>query len=96
MPKPSPKPSGRSENEPSPFFEAARVSSVGLEMAVATGIGWGVGYYIDLEAGTDPLFMLLGLLLGVSAGFNGLVHTARRAKRQVQRVNTQRMSRRRS
>ncbi len=66
----------RSKDRPSPFFEAAKVSSVGLEMAVATGIGWGIGYWLDSKYGTGPWLMLVGLLFGVAAGFNGLIRTA--------------------
>lgn len=73
----SPKPlEARSKDRPSPFFEAARVSSVGVEMAVATLIGWGFGYWLDNRFQTGPWLMLVGLLLGVAAGFNGLIRTA--------------------
>jgi ATP synthase protein I len=68
---------GRSKDRPSPFFEAAGVASVGVEMAVATGIGWGIGYWLDGKFETGPWLMLVGLLFGVAAGFNGLIRTAR-------------------
>jgi ATP synthase protein I len=68
---------GRSKDRPSPFFEAAGVASVGVEMAVATGIGWGIGYWLDGKFGTGPWLMLVGLLFGVAAGFNGLIRTAK-------------------
>jgi ATP synthase protein I len=58
-------------------YQAAKVSSVGIEMAVATVIGWGIGYYFDKELGTDPWLMLVGLLIGVAAGFRGLLRTAK-------------------
>lgn len=67
----------RDKDRPSPFFEAARVSSVGLEMAIATGIGWGIGYWADTKFETGPWLMLVGLLFGVAAGFNGLIRTAK-------------------
>ena len=68
---------GRSKDRPSPFFEAARVSSVGLEMAVATAIGWGFGYWLDNKYETGPWLMLAGLIFGVAAGFKGLIRTAK-------------------
>lgn len=71
------KPSG-----PSPLFRALRVSSVGIEIAVATAIGWGIGYWLDAELGTGPWLMLVGLLFGVAAGFNGLLRTARQVQRE--------------
>lgn len=72
----------RDEDRPSAFFEAARVSSVGLEMGVSILAGWGLGYYLDSQLGTDPWLMLVGLLFGVAAGFNGLLQTAKRVNRQ--------------
>lgn len=66
----------RSKDRPSPFFEAVGASSVGIEMAVATGIGWGIGYWLDNTFATGPWLMLVGLLFGVGAGFNGLIRTA--------------------
>jgi ATP synthase protein I len=66
----------RSKDRPSPFFEAAQVSSVGIEMAVATFVGWGAGYWLDNRFETGPWLMLVGLLLGVVAGFRGLIRTA--------------------
>lgn len=50
-------------------------------MAVATAIGWGIGYWLDGRFDTGPWLMLVGLLFGVAAGFNGLL----RAARQIQR-----------
>ena len=46
-------------------------------MAIATGIGWGVGYWLDGRYGTGPWLMIVGTLFGVAAGFNGLIRTAR-------------------
>ena len=67
----------RSKDRPSPFFEAAQVSSVGVEMAVATLVGWGFGYWLDSKFDTGPWLMLVGLLFGVAAGFKGLIRTAK-------------------
>jgi ATP synthase protein I len=73
----------RSKDRPGPFFEAAQVSSVGIEMAVATFVGWGAGYWLDARLETGPWLMLAGLLLGVAAGFKGLIQTAKRVNAQV-------------
>ncbi|MCP4443720.1 MAG: AtpZ/AtpI family protein [Myxococcales bacterium] len=75
----------RDKDRPSAFFEAARVSSVGLEMGVSIGIGWGVGYWLDGRYETGPWLMMLGLLFGVAAGFNGLIRTARQVNANAAR-----------
>jgi ATP synthase protein I len=64
------------------FFDAAKVSSVGLEMAVATGVGWGIGYWLDRKLSTGPYLMLTFLLLGVAAGFKGLLRAAKEVNRR--------------
>jgi F0F1-type ATP synthase assembly protein I len=46
-------------------------------MGVAIGIGWGLGYWLDGKYGTGPWLMLVGLLFGVGAGFNGLIRTTK-------------------
>jgi ATP synthase protein I len=56
-----------------------RVASVGIELALSTVIGLLGGRWLDGKLGTDPWLMLLGLLLGVAAGFRSLIRTARRA-----------------
>lgn len=61
------------------------MSSVGIEMAVATLIGWGIGYWLDSEFGTDPWLMLAFLGLGVAAGFKGLFRAAREAQAETKR-----------
>lgn len=57
-----------------------KFSAVGIEMAVATFIGWLIGHWLDLQLGTDPWLMLLFLLLGVAAGFKGVFRAAREAQ----------------
>lgn len=75
----------RDKDRPSAFFEAAKVSSVGLEMGVSIGIGWGVGYWLDGKYETGPWLMMVGLLFGVAAGFNGLIRTARQVNANAAR-----------
>ena len=59
------------------------MSSVGIEMAVATVIGWGAGYWLDGKFETGPWLMLVGLMLGVAAGFYGLIRTARQVNERT-------------
>jgi ATP synthase protein I len=65
------------KDRPSPIFRALQVSSVGIEMAVAIAIGWGFGFWLDRQLDSGPWLMLVFLLLGVAAGFKGLLRTAR-------------------
>ena len=57
-----------------------KFSSLGIEMAVATFIGWGIGYWLDMQLGTEPWLMLVFLLLGVAAGFRGVFRAAKEAQ----------------
>jgi ATP synthase protein I len=57
-----------------------------VSAAQFAGIGWYIagailaptlgGVWLDRKAGTSPLFLLLGLLLGVSVGFYGTYRMA--------------------
>jgi ATP synthase protein I len=68
---------------PSPLFRALGNASIGIEMGVATAIGWYAGYWADGRLGTGPWLMLVGLLFGVAAGFRGLYRAARQAQRET-------------
>jgi ATP synthase protein I len=48
------------------------LSGVGLTLVVATVLGLAGGYYLDGWLGTSPWFTLVGLLLGIAAGFVNL------------------------
>ena len=62
-----------------PLAKLARLSSIGLEMAAATAIGWFIGDWLDGKLGTRPWLMIVFLVLGVTAGFRGLWRVAREA-----------------
>ena len=62
-------------------YNAFSTASVGLEMGVAVLIGFGIGYYIDDYYASAPTFTLIGLGVGVAAGFKALFRAARQAKR---------------
>jgi ATP synthase protein I len=52
--------------------QAAVLSGVGLTLVIATVLGlWG-GYALDGWLGTSPWLTLVGLLLGIAAGFVNL------------------------
>jgi ATP synthase protein I len=55
---------------------------VGIEFSVSTVIGLLGGKWIDGKLGTQPWLMLVGLVLGVTAGLRSLLRTARRANEE--------------
>ena len=61
-------------------LRAARLASVGIELSVSTVVGLLGGRWLDRKFGTDPYLSLVGLLIGVFAGFRSLIRTARKAQ----------------
>ncbi len=47
----------------------ALLTQVGLIIVVSGGIGFGIGYWLDNLFSFDLLFELIGLLVGLAAGF---------------------------
>ncbi len=62
-------------------YNALNASSVGLEMGLSVIIGLLVGYYMDRWLGTEPWLMLGWLVLGLIAGFRGVLRAVNRAER---------------
>lgn len=58
----------------------AKVSSMGLAMALAIVIGLALGYYFDKWQGTHPWGFFIGLGMGIVAGFRNLYVIAKRTK----------------
>jgi ATP synthase protein I len=56
---------------------AASTGAVGLEIAVAIGIGYLGGQYLDRKLGVAPWFMWVGFAAGVGAGIKALVRVVR-------------------
>ena len=57
------------------------LSSIGLVLVVSTIIGLVGGYYADRLLGTSPGLLLVGLVLGIAAGFVNLFRSVTRADR---------------
>jgi ATP synthase protein I len=57
------------------------LSSIGLVLVVSTIIGLVGGYYADRLLGTSPWLLLVGLVLGIAAGFVNLFRSVTRADR---------------
>ena len=59
------------------------LSSIGLVLVVATVIGLVGGYYADRLLGTTTWLLLVGLGLGIAAGFVNLFRSVSRADREL-------------
>lgn len=57
---------------------AHRVGAVGIELVLATLVGWYGGRYLDGLLETTPYLGYVGFVLGVVAGFRGLAYLVRR------------------
>lgn len=43
--------------------------TLGMQLAAAVLLFFFVGYFVDMQYGTEPTFMLIGLALGTAGGF---------------------------
>nr|WP_255723223.1 AtpZ/AtpI family protein [Thalassobius sp. Cn5-15] len=48
-----------------------------VEMVSGLGIGFGIGYGLDSLLGTIPIFLVIFTLLGLAAGIQTMIRTAR-------------------
>lgn len=55
--------------KPSVASEAGRVAGVGLQFAGAIVLFLFAGRWVDSRLGTEPWFLLLGVMVGAAAGF---------------------------
>ena len=62
----------------------ARVGALGIELAISTVIGLLGGLWLDSKLSTKPWLTLVGLILGVFAGFRSLYLTAKQQQSQTQ------------
>jgi ATP synthase protein I len=63
------------------FYHALSASSVGLELGVAVILALLGGMWLDTQLGTEPWFMLLGLVIGLIAGFRNVMRAIERSDR---------------
>lgn len=54
-----------------------------MEMAIAVVIGTVGGSWLDERYGTHPTFALIGMFLGVAAGFRGVFRVVRAHERDM-------------
>ena len=69
-------------DEPSPWRSLAMLASVGMTFVVATAGATLGGYFLDRWLGTTPWFTLIGIGVGVAAGFRGLFRSVKNAEKQ--------------
>jgi ATP synthase protein I len=60
------------DNDFSVWRQVARLSTIGVSMVAATGIGLAIGYGLDRLLSTNPWFTLIFTLFGIAAGFLNL------------------------
>lgn len=58
------------------------LSSIGIALVLSTVIGLAGGYYADRWLGTTPWLTLIGLILGIVAGFVNLFRSIKTAGRE--------------
>ena len=68
--------------EPSPWKPLLSLACVGLTLVIATAGATIGGYFLDRWLGTTPWFTLIGLGVGIAAGFRELIKTFKQAERQ--------------
>ncbi len=68
--------------EPSPWRGLGVVAGAGITLVVATAGGAVLGYFLDRWLGSSPWLTLIGLGLGIVAGFRELVRTIKAAERE--------------
>ena len=61
------------------MYQALSASSVGLELGVSVLLGLLGGMWLDGKVGSEPWFMLLGLVIGFIAGFRGVMRAVERS-----------------
>jgi ATP synthase protein I len=66
-------------------YNALTMSSVGLELGISVAIGALFGHWLDTKAGTAPWLMMVFLVLGMIAGFRGVLRAVGRIDRAAAR-----------
>jgi ATP synthase protein I len=63
------------------YMQVLSLSSVGIEMAVSVVIGLFGGQWIDRKLDTEPLFLLVGVLIGSAAAGKAVWRAVKKADR---------------
>ena len=71
------------DEEQSSWKALAELSTVGITLVLSTVIGLVGGYYADRWLGTKPWLLLIGLLVGIAAGFVSLFRAVKASERNM-------------
>jgi ATP synthase protein I len=63
-------------------YGAFAASTAGLELGISVAVGLLFGYWLDGKAGTAPWLMLVFMVLGLVAGFRGVLRAVHRAQNE--------------
>jgi ATP synthase protein I len=66
--------------EPSPWRSLRILASVGISFVVVTAGATIGGYFVDRWLGTTPWFTLIGIGVGIAAGFRDLFRSIKQAE----------------
>ena len=66
------------------LYEGLSASSAGLELGIAVAIGALFGRYLDGKLGTEPWMLLVFLVIGLIAGFRGVLRAVARADKAAE------------
>jgi ATP synthase protein I len=65
-------------DEPSPWRALGSLATVGITLVVATALATIGGYFLDRWLGTNPVFTLIGLGVGIATGFRDFFRAIKR------------------
>ena len=63
------------------FREMGYFASLGISVALAIVIGLALGYWLDTIFDTKPVLLLVGLGLGIAAGFSNIIRAGKKAEK---------------
>lgn len=74
------------------MYEGLSASAAGLELGISVAIGALFGAWLDGRFGTAPWLLIVFLILGVIAGFRGVLRAVARAERadRAERIRNRR------
>jgi len=67
------------------MYDGLSASSAGLELGISVALGALFGRWLDSKLGTEPWLLLAFLVLGLIAGFRGVLRAVARADKAARR-----------
>lgn len=67
------------------LYDGLSASSAGLELGISVALGALFGRWLDEKVGTEPWLLLVFLVLGLVAGFRGVLRAVARAEKAARR-----------